>query len=147
MQKVQLLNKTFDIQLSEEKRKSSLKWATLNFGFLSVIYFDIATEDKISRESEYFYYIELFACAILSLSFITNVCTFIYNSFFIDKVVCDNETQKILLNLSNTSLVKSPQPKIIQAPLGNQNDTINIRNLSYQTYSERKLIHRKMESF
>lgn len=148
MQKVQLLDKTFSNQLSERKRKSSLKWATLNLAFLSVIYYDVATDDKISRESEYFYYIELVACAILSLSFITNVCTFIYNSFFIDKIVCDSETQKILLNLSNTSsLVKSPQPKITQAPSGNQNETINVRNLSYQTYSERKLTHRKVESF
>jgi hypothetical protein len=138
MQKVQIVDKTFDIQLSEKKRRSSFRWATLNLTFLSVIYYDVATTNKFARESESFYYIEIAACLILGLSFITNVFTFIYHSFFVDKVVCDNENQKILLNLSN-AMVKQPQPKI-KAPPGNPNETINIRNLSYQTYSsERKL--------
>lgn len=141
MQKVQLLDKTFDIQMSEKKRKSSLRWAALNLLFLSVIYYDVAS--KFPRENEVFYIIEVIACVILSLSFITNVLTFIFNSFFVDKVVCETETQKILLNLSNnSSILRSPQPKN-QAPVGNPNETINIRNLSYQNYSERKLNPRK----
>lgn len=142
MQKTQLVDKTFNIQLSEKKRKSSLKWATVNAAFLSVIYYDISTTNKLALESELFYYVELAACAILSLSFATNILTFIYYTFFTDKVVCDSESQRFLLNLSNNSILKSPQPKI-QAPTGNQNETINIRNLSYQTYSERKSTPRK----
>jgi hypothetical protein len=138
MQKTQLLDKTFNIQQSESRRKSSVKWATINLTFLSVIYYDIAASNKFSRESEYFYYVEVLACVILSLSFITNVFAFIYHTFFTDKVVCDNESQRLLLNLSSTSsMVKLPQPKI-QTPSVNQNETINIRNLSYQNYSERK---------
>lgn len=138
MQKQQLLDKTFSIQLSDKTRKSSLKWATLNAAFLAVIYYDIASTNKFSRESEYFYYIEVVACTILSLSFVTNVITYIYHTFFTDKIICDSADQKLLLNLSNTSaVVKTPQPKIQAPPI---NETINIRNLSYQTYSERKSI-------
>lgn len=136
MQKVLLIDKTFDAQMSERKRKSSLRWAGINSSFLSVLLFDIITTEKYYRQSELFYYAECIACTILSLSFLTNVIQFIYHSWFIDKIICDNEDQRILLNLSNNSVVKS-KPKI-PTPATNQNESINIRNLSYQNYSERK---------
>jgi hypothetical protein len=139
MQKVQLINQTFEVQLSEKKRSSSVKWASLNLCFLSFIFYDILTTTKFYRESLTFYYIEVVACCILLLSFLTNVSTYIYHSWFSDKIVCENETQRILLNLSNNSVVRTPKAKV-PTPAGKQNETINIRNLSYQAYSERTLL-------
>lgn len=132
-----LLSKVFDSQLSETKRKSALKWAALNVFFLSMVLGDLLLTDKYSRESLTFYYIELLASGILSLSFITNIITFIYHSFS-DKIVCENETQRILLNLGNNCSIKEPVK--VQKPQENLNETINIQSLSFQTYSERELI-------
>ena len=140
MQKVQLIDKTFKAQLSEKKRKSALRWAAVNLCFLSVILYDVKNSAKFYRETEAIYYIEVIASGILSLSLFTNIIQFIYHSWFTEKIVCDNETQQILLNISNNSVIKSPVPKT-QKPVVNPNETINIRNLSYQTYSERKLLH------
>lgn len=137
MQKVQLIDKTFSAQLSEKKRKSSLRWAAVNAGFLSILLFDILTTKKYYRQIQQLYYVECIAATILSLSFLTNLIQFIYHSWFVDKIVCDNEDQRLLLNLSNNSIVKTPTSKIPK-PVANQNETINIRNLSYQTYSERE---------
>lgn len=137
MQKVQLIDKTFSAQLSEKKRKSSLRWAAVNAGFLSVLLFDILTTKKYYSQIQQLYYVECIAATILSLSFLTNLIQFIYHSWFVDKIVCDNEDQRLLLNLSNNSIVKTPTSKI-PMPVANQNETINIRNLSYQTYSERE---------
>lgn len=132
-EKVQILDKTFKFQLSEKKRKSSIKWAALNFCFLSIIYYDIHNSRKFS-ERDYLYYIEVCSCGILSLSLLTNVLTFVYYSWFTDKIICENEAQRILLSLNNSCTVKTT-PKVVK-PVNN--DSISIRNLSYQTYSERK---------
>lgn len=138
MQKISLLDHTFNLQLSENKRKNSLRWAAVNLCFFCVIFADIKLTQKYLRESLVYYYIECVASAILLLSFITNILTYMYYSWFTDKIVCDNETQRILLNISNSSIVRTAKPKV-HAPAEKQNETVNIRNLSYQTYSERKL--------
>jgi hypothetical protein len=135
MQKVQILDKTFGIQLSEKKWRSALKWASVNVVFLSLIFYDAQASDFRGNT---WYYIECAACVILSLSFVTNILTFIYHYWFTDKIICDNEAQRILLNLSNNSIVKTPTKS--QTPSEKQNDTMQIRNLSYQTYSERKFL-------
>lgn len=135
MKQVQLVDKTFSQQLSEKKRKSAVKWGSINVCFLSALYFDIHQKKKVYDENDYFFYLECISCVILALSLLTNVMTFICHSFFVETIVCDNEEQKILLNL-NSSAVKSPQKK--PAASGNVasfNDTINMRNLSF---SERK---------
>lgn len=138
MQKIDLLNKTFSAQLSENKRRSSVKWATLNLLGLSVILFDFLStkEFYVENEISLIYYIELVALIILSLSFTSNLFTFIYHSFFAERIVCENETQKILLNLSNNSLMK-PQTAKPQKSSAHQNDNFSsIQNLSYQKYNE-----------
>lgn len=133
MNKLQLLDRTFSHQLSEKKRRSAVKWGSLNICFLSALYFDIHQKKHSYDENDYFFYLECLSCLILSLSLVTNVMTFIYHTFVVEKIVCDNEEQKILLNLNN-STVKSPSKKpAIQSNGASINDTI--RNLSY---SERK---------
>jgi hypothetical protein len=137
MQKLDIINKTFSAQLSENKRKSSLKWASLNIVGLSVILFDFLSTKEIGVENELSIIdvIEIIALTILSCSFISNVITFIYHSFFAERIICENETQKILLNLSN-SIVKSPTPQPPKSNI-NQNDNFSsIHNLSYQKYNE-----------
>lgn len=136
MQKVQLMDKSLIAQLNEKKRQSSLRWAAVNLCFLSVIFYDVIKSAKVYRETEVIYYVEIIASGILSLSFLTNMFQFIYHSWFTDKIVCENEAQCILLNLSSNSVVKSPAKS--PQPAAVQNESINIRNLSYQTYSERK---------
>lgn len=131
-----LINKTLNTQLSEKKRKNSLIWATVNLCFASVVIFDLWTTKNYWRE--YWLLIECAACFILSLSFITNICTYIYYTIFTGKVVCENENQRILLNLSSNSINMKTQPQI-HTPQQKQNDTINVGNLSYQTYNERKI--------
>lgn len=138
MQKIDLLSKTFSAQLSEKKRKSSVKWATLNLIGLAVITFDILLTDEFYIKSKtYFYYIEFAALIILSLSFLSNFFTFIYHSCFVDKIVCDNETQKILLNLSNNAtVVNTPPPKPIKSSVNTNDSFSSIQNLSFQKYNE-----------
>lgn len=131
-----LLKKTFSAQLGENQRKSSIKWAAVNLCFLSVIFYDVNIES--SESSRFFYVAECIACGILFLSFLTNILTYIYHSWCTEKIVCENEAQKVLLNLSN-SIVKSPESKV-QTPSTIQNETMTIRNLSYQNYSERKRV-------
>lgn len=135
MQKVQLLDKAFNAQLSEKQRKSSIRWAAINLSFLSVIFYDIFNIKTNAETWTFYFYAECIAVSILSLSFATNLLTYIYHSWFTEKIVCDNEAQKVLLNLSSSS-VKPPVLKV-QMSSGMQ-DTMTIRNLSYQTYSERK---------
>lgn len=136
MQKVQLIDKSLSAQLSEKKRKSSLKWAGVNACFLSVIVYDVMKSAKFYSQREAIYYVELISCGILSLSLVTNIVQYIYHSWFTETIVCDNEAQQMLLNFSNNSIVKTPTPKP-KTPAANINETINIRNLSYQNYSER----------
>lgn len=137
MQKVHLIDQSSKAQLSERKRKSSLKWAAINLCFVSVIFFDIFSVSKYSSESLLIYYIEYVSSGILLLSFATNILTFIYYSWFTDKIICDNEAQRILLNLSNNSVVRTPKP--VHTPKPSKKETINVGNLSYQNYSERTL--------
>lgn len=138
MQKIDLLSKTFSAQLSEKKRKSSVKWATLNLVGLAVVSFDIwLAEEEVYKSKTYFYYIELAAFIILSLSFLSNILTFIYHSFFVDKIICDNETQKILLNLSsNTTVINTPPPKNVKSNVNTNDSFSSIQNLSFQKYNE-----------
>lgn len=138
MQNSQLLEKSFSVQISEKKRRTSWMWAAINAGFLSLIVYDLVAAPKYREEISFYFAAELLAAGILGLSFITNVCTLIYHSWFTDKIICENESQRILLNISKNSFVRTPAPAKPQQPL-DQNETINIRNLSYQTYSERKL--------
>lgn len=131
---VQLVDKTFSQQLSEKKRKSAVKWGAVNVCFLSALYFDIH-QKKIIYEDDYFFYLEWLSCMILALSFVTNVVTFIYHSFFVETIVCENEEQKILLNLNNSAVKSPPKTPAANGNVASFNDTINIRNLSF---SERK---------
>ncbi|CRK97922.1 CLUMA_CG011297, isoform A [Clunio marinus] len=135
MRKVHIVNNTFNAQISEKKWKSSLKWATINICFMSFIIFDITNTKEFNKNSS-IYYTECAASFILTLSLITNAFTFIYHFWFVEKVVCENETQRMLLNLSNNSLIKAPTPKIEKPVVLPQNDVFNVRNLSYQSYSE-----------
>lgn len=137
MENSQLLDKTFSVQTSEKKRQTSWMWAAINAGFLSLIVYDLLAAPKYREEISFYFAAELLAAGILALSFVTNVCTLIYHSWFTDKIICENESQRILLNISKNSFVRTPAPTKQQQPL-DQNETINIRNLSYQTYSERK---------
>lgn len=130
-----VLDRTFSQQLSEKKRKSAVKWGSLNVCFLSALYFDIHQKKYNFDEKDYFFYLECLSCLILSLSLVTNVMTFIYHSFFNEAIVCDNEEQKILLNLNNSTVKSPPKKPAPHGSIASANDTINIRNLSY---SERK---------
>lgn len=134
MKQVQLVDKTFSQQLSEKKRKSAVKWGSINACFLSALYFDIH-QKKFYDENDYFFYLECVSCVILVLSLMTNVITFIYHQFFVETIVCDNEEQKILLNLSNSMVKSPPKTPAASGNVASFNDTINLRNLSF---SERK---------
>lgn len=130
-----VLDKTFKHQLSEKQCKSSIKWAAINLCFLSVLYIDIFNIRK-RENAAWIFFAEIAAFFILLLSFITNILSFIYHTFFTEKVVCDNESQRFLLNLNTNSAIK-PAAKV-QSPNNKHDDSITIRNLSYQAYSERK---------
>lgn len=144
MQKRELLNKTFSAQLSEKKRKSAVKWASLNLTGIAIICFDFLRDSDAHSYDEsrnWFYFIEVASLTILALSFVFNFLTFLYHSFFVDKIVCENETQKILLNLSNkTTVVSSPASKPAKS-LPNTNDSFtSVQNLSFQNFNDGELI-------
>lgn len=143
MQKRDLINKTFSAQLSEKKRRNALKWATLNLTGIAVILGDFLITDEsayyYSNSKVYFYYIELAALTILSLSFVSNCLTLLYHTFFVDKIICDNESQKILLNLSNkTMVVSSPVAKPAKSSVNNDSFS-SVQNLSFQKYNDGEL--------
>lgn len=141
--KLQLLNKSLNVHLSETKRRSAIKWATFNLCLLAIIIYDLADTTKFYYEST-FYYFEIVASCILALSFLTNVFTYIINhSWLSDEVECESEQQRLLLNLNSSNSLLKQQLKTPKPTNGfdyMQNDeTINIRNLSWQSaYSERR---------
>lgn len=139
MQKVQLLDKTCDIQLSENIRKSSFKWAAFNLCVISIVFYDIKASSKYYRENDFFYYAECFACLISILSFLTNVVRFISHSCFSEKVVCENEMQRVLLNLNSSNSIVKSTPLKTQPALGKQNESIKIQSLSFQNYNDSKI--------
>lgn len=142
MQKRDLINKTFSAQLSEKKRRNALKWASLNLTGIAVILGDFLITDESAYyidSKAYFYYIELAALTILSLSFVSNCLTLLYHTFFVDKIICDNESQKILLNLSNKTMVmSSPVAKPAKSSVNNDSFS-SVQNLSFQKYNDGEL--------
>lgn len=101
-----LVDKAIDHHYGELKRKSALKWSAFNICMLAILTFDIYKTSK--HYDLIFYYVEMLACFILLISLFKNVITYFYYSFFIDQIVCENEDQRILLNLNNSnSFIKS----------------------------------------
>lgn len=141
MEKSELIHKTLNLHLGEKKRKIAIKWASFNLGLISILFFDIyKTSDY---HDELFYWVELSSLIILFISLIKNVFTYFYFTWFTEEIVCTSEEQRILLNLnsSNSFIKVKLQPNEIELKKKEElfeNET-NIRNLSWQSYAERKL--------
>lgn len=138
MQKVQLIEKTCDIQLSENIRKSSFRWGAFNLCVISIIFYDIKASSKVYRENDFIFYAECLALLISILSFLNNVIRFISHSCFTDKIVCENEVQRVLLNLNSSNSVVKPAPPKSQPAHGKQNESVKIHSLSFQNYNDSK---------
>jgi hypothetical protein len=137
----QLIDKTLNLHLGEQKRKNAVKWITFNTLVLAVLFLDIYKTENLNQDF-IFYWIEIVGCCILFLSLVKNIITYLYYVWSVDDIVCENEEQKILLALSSNSLIKKrPQAKeCIDTPVLGENIT-NIRNLSWQNYGDRKSLN------
>jgi hypothetical protein len=129
----------FDLHLGERKRKLALKWTCFNICMLAILIFDIY---KTYQDYDLiFFYLESAACFVLMLSLLKNLITLIYYTFFIDLVVCENEDQRILLNLSSSnSLIKS-KSQVAAVKKQDTDETIygSVKSLSWQSWGDCKL--------
>lgn len=134
-----IVDRALDLHLGEQKRKSAIRWSALNVILLSILTFDIYS--TALYYDLLFYYIEMIACIILSISLIKNILTYLYYTFFVDQVVCENEDQRILLNLSSSnSMVKTTKSTLETVKKQDTNDTVwgSVKNLSWQSWGDRK---------
>lgn len=142
MQKSHLLvDKALDLHLGEQKRKSAIRWSAFNIILLSILTFDIHT--TAMYYDLVFYYIEIIACTILTVSLIKNILTYFYYTFFVDQVVCDNEDQRILLNLSaSNSILKTKSTLETTIKKQDTDETVwgSVKNLSWQSWGDCKYI-------
>jgi hypothetical protein len=140
-----LVDKASELHLGEIKRKSAIRWSAFNVCILAILAFDIYTTSK--HYDLIFYYIELAACFILILSFLKNILTFVYYTFFTHAITCENEDQRLLLNLSSSnSIVKSKTDvETIKKQDTEAGETIwgSVRNLSWQSWGDCKSFSNK----
>lgn len=135
------LNNAFDHHMRSSKRQSALKWTVFNIAMLAILVFDINKSYK--EYGMFWYYLEIGASFVLSLSLFKNIITYVYYTFFVDLVVCENEDQRILLNLSSSnSLIKSKTQTAVQKQDTDSGDTIwgSVKSLSWQSWGDCKLI-------
>lgn len=134
MQKSHIINKAIDQHLAEVKRNGALKWSSVNLCLISVLIFDIYQTDQ----NDAFYKFEILAAFIILISLLKNVITCLYYTFFTEELTCESEEQRILLNLNKSnSSIKSP-PKNEVRKQDTDLFSSNVRNLSWQSYGERK---------
>lgn len=132
-----IIDKALDLQMGEKKRKSAIKWTTFNVILLSILTFDIYKTAK--HYDLLFYYIEFAACIILTISLLKNSLTFLYYTFFVEQIVCDNEDQRLLLNLntSNSTLIKAKSTiEAVKKQDTEDNLWGNVKNLSWQSWGD-----------
>lgn len=140
----QLVDKASEIHLGELRRKSAIRWSAFNLCILAILAFDI---HKTSKHYDLiFYYVEMAACIVLSLSLLKNIFTLIYYTFFTQTITCENEDQRLLLNLntSNSIIKSNTDVAKIKKHDTEGGETIwgSVRNLSWQSWGDCKFLRK-----
>lgn len=136
-----IIDKASELQLGELKRKSALKWSAFNVCILAILAFDIYKTSK--HYDLIFYYVEMAACIVLILSLLKNVLTYIYYTFFTHAITCENEDQRLLLNLNTSNSIVKAKTDIAtikkQDTEGSETIWGSVRNLSWQSWGDCEL--------
>lgn len=131
-----LVDRASELHLGEIKRKSALRWSALNICILAILILDIYKTSKYY--DPFFYYLEVAACIILGLSLLKNLLTYLYYTFFVGLVTCENEDQRLLLNLNTSNSIVKSKMQVETIKKQDTEETIwgSVRNLSWQNWSD-----------
>lgn len=140
MQKSQkIVDRALDLHLGENKRKSALKWSCFNIILLSILTFDLSATNY---DNDLMIFVEIAACVVIIISLFKNSLVYLYYTFFVEQIPCENEDQKILLNLSNSnSTLMKPKTTIETMRKQDADETVwgSVKNLSWQSWGDSKL--------